>query len=66
MTAETVTKTDLEAKLREIDAAVEETTNQWSRWLIAGLAVTAVVVIGLGIMRARRQSPVTVEVYHNP
>jgi uncharacterized membrane-anchored protein len=65
MTTETVTKADLEAKLREIDAAVEETTQKWSMWLIAGLAVTAAVVIGVGIMRARRNEPVTVEVYHN-
>jgi hypothetical protein len=65
MTTQTITKADLEAKLREIDAAVDETTQQWSKWLIAGLAVTAAVVIGIGIMRARRQAPVTVEVYHN-
>lgn len=65
MTTQTVTKADLEAKLAEIDAAVEETTQQWSRWLIAGLVVTAVVVVGIGVMRSRRKAPVTVEVYHN-
>lgn len=62
---ETITRDDLESKLREIEDVVDDTARDWTTWLVAGLAVTAVVVIGVGIWRARHRSPITVEVYHN-
>jgi hypothetical protein len=64
MTTETVTKEDIEAKLREIQTVVDESTAAWTKWVIGGIAVAAVVMIGIGIMRSKRRPPVTVEIYH--
>lgn len=61
----TITRDDLEGKLRQIEDVVEDTARDWSLWIVGGLAVTAAVVVGVGIWRARRRSPITVEVYHN-
>ncbi len=66
MTGQTITRDDLEGKLREIEDAVTDTARDWSKWIIGGVAVTAAVVIGVGIWRRRRTPPITVEVYHNP
>ena len=57
----TITRDDLEGKLREIEDVIDDTA-KWSRWAIAGIAVAAVVVIGFGIWRARGKQ-ITVEVY---
>lgn len=62
----TVSRDDLESKLRQIEDVVDDTARDWSMWIVGGLAVAAVVVIGVGVWRARRRSPITVEVYHNP
>lgn len=61
-----VTRDDLEQKLRQIEDVVEGTARDWSKWIVGGIAVGAAVVIGVGIWRARRRSPITVEVYHTP
>ena len=61
-----ISRDDLESKLREIEFVVDETTRNLTVWIVTGLAVAAVVVIGLGVRRARRRPPITVEVYHNP
>ena len=62
----TISRDDLETKLRQIEDVVDDTARDWSMWIVGGLAVAAVVVIGVGVWRARRRSPITVEVYHNP
>ena len=61
-----VTRDDLEQKLRQIEDVVEGVARDWSKWIVGGIAVGAAVVIGVGIWRARRRKPITVEVYHNP
>ena len=61
----TITRDDLEGKLREIEVVVDDTAKQWSMWIVGGIAVTAVVVIGLKMWRSRHQK-ITVEVYTQP
>lgn len=61
----TITKDDLEAKLRDIEEAVDASARSWSVWLIGGAVVFGVAVIGWKIYRSRTQR-VTVEVYTRP
>lgn len=63
----TVDKADLEAKLREIEGVVTETEEEVrnrGRYIIAGVAVVAVVLIGYTVWRMRRK-PIQVEVYYS-
>lgn len=62
-----VDRSDLEAKLREIEGAVTETEEEVrsrSRLIIAGVAVATVVLVGYAIWRIRRK-PIQVEVYYS-
>ena len=61
----TITRDDLEGKLREIEVVVDDSARQWSMWIVAGVAVTAAVVIGVRVWRSRHQK-ITVEVYTQP
>lgn len=65
MTQTTISRDDLEGKLRQIEDVVEGTARDWSKWIVAGVVVSAAIVIGVGVWRSRRRSPITVEVYHN-
>jgi hypothetical protein len=65
MTTATITRDDLEGKLREIEGAVDEAARDWSKLIIGGAVVAAVVVIGWRIYRSRTQR-ITVEVYTRP
>ena len=65
MTTATITKDDLEGKLREIEGAVDEAARDWSKWIIGGAVVATVVMIGWKIYRSRTQR-ITVEVYTRP
>lgn len=63
----TVDKADLEAKLREIEGVVTETEDEVRsrrRYIIVGVAVVAVVLIGYTVWRMRRK-PIQVEVYYS-
>ena len=62
MTPNTITRDDLEGKLREIEEVVDTTVRDASRWIIGGLAVATAVFIGWRIYRSRTQN-ITVEVY---
>ncbi len=62
MTQDTVTRNDLEDKLREIEDVVDTATGGGSRWIIGGLVVAAAVFVGWRIYRSRTQR-ITVEVY---
>ena len=62
MTPNTITRDDLEGKLREIEDVVETTVRGASRWVIGGLVVATAVFIGWRIYRSRTQK-ITVEVY---
>jgi malonyl CoA-acyl carrier protein transacylase len=63
----TVDRSDLEAKLREIEGVVTETEEEVrsrGRLIIAGVAVVAVVLVGYAVWRMRRK-PIQVEVYYS-
>ena len=62
MTPSTITRGDLESKLREIEDVVETTVGDASRWIIGGLVVATAVFISWRIYRSRTQK-ITVEVY---
>ena len=62
MTPDTITRDDLEGKLREIEDVVDTTVRGASRWIVGGLVVATVVVISWRIYRSRTQK-ITVEVY---
>jgi len=62
MTPDTITRDDLEGKLREIEDVVDTTLRGASRWIVGGLVVATVVVISWRIYRSRTQK-ITVEVY---
>ena len=62
MTTETITKDDLETKLREIETVVDDTTREWKWWVVGGAVAVGVAVIGWRIYRSRTQR-ITVEVY---
>ncbi len=60
-------RSDLEAKLREIEGVVIETEDEVrsrGRLIVAGVAVVAVVLIGYTVWRMRRK-PIQVEVYYS-
>lgn len=62
-----VDRSDLEAKLREIEGVVTETEGEVrsrGRLIVAGVAVVAVVLVGYAIWRTRRK-PIQVEVYYS-
>lgn len=62
-----VDRSDLEAKLREIEGVVTETEEEVrsrGRLIVAGVAVAAVVLIGYAVWRMRRK-PIQVEVYYS-
>lgn len=62
-----VDRSDLEAKLREIEGVVTETEDEVrsrGRLIVAGVAVVAVVLVGYTIWRMRRK-PIQVEVYYS-
>lgn len=61
-----ISRDDLEGKLRQIENTIDSAARDWRAWIVGGLAVTAAVMIGVGIWRSKRRSPITVEVYHNP
>ena len=65
MTTATITKDDLEGKLREIEGVVDEAARDWSKWIIGAAVVATVAVIGWRIRRARNQR-ITVEIYTRP
>lgn len=61
----TIDKTDLEAKLREIEGVVidtEEEARGTLRWAAVGAAVVVVGIVAIGIWRSRRRK-IRVEVY---
>ena len=63
----TVDRSDLEAKLREIEGVVTETEEEVrnrGRLIIAGVAVVAVLLVGYSVWRMRRK-PIQVEVYYS-
>ena len=63
----TVDRSDLEAKLREIEGVVTETEEEVrsrGRLIVAGVAVVAVVLVGYAVWRMRRK-PIQVEVYYS-
>ena len=62
MTPNTITRDDLEGKLREIENVVDTTVRDASRWIIGGLVVATAVFVGWRIYRSRTQK-ITVEVY---
>ncbi len=62
MTPNTITRDDLEGKLREIEDVVDTTVRDASRWIIGGLVVATAVFISWRIYRSRTQK-ITVEVY---
>ncbi len=62
MTPNTITRDDLEGKLREIETVVDTTVRDASRWIIGGLVVATAVFISWRIYRSRTQK-ITVEVY---
>ncbi len=62
MTPNTITRDDLEGKLREIEDVVDTTVRDASRWIIGGLVVATAVFISWKIYRSRTQK-ITVEVY---
>ncbi len=62
MTPNTITRDDLEGKLREIENVVDTTVRDASRWIIGGLVVATAVFVGWRIYRSRTQN-ITVEVY---
>ncbi len=62
MTPNTITRDDLEGKLREIEDVVDTTARDASRWIIGGLVVATAVFISWRIYRSRTQK-ITVEVY---
>ncbi len=62
MTTATITKDDLEGKLREIEGVVDEAARDWSKWIIGVAVVATVALIGWRIRRARNQR-ITVEIY---
>ncbi len=62
MTPSTITRDDLEGKLREIEDVVDTTARDASRWIIGGLVVATAVFISWRIYRSRTQK-ITVEVY---
>ena len=62
MTPNTITRDDLEGKLREIEDVVDTTLRDASRWIIGGLVVATAVFISWRIYRSRTQK-ITVEVY---
>ena len=60
-----IDKSDLEAKLREIEGVVtdaEEQTVARARWVAVGAAVLVVGLVGFAVWRSRRNK-VRVEVY---
>ena len=61
-TSEKITPADLEAKMRELQGEVEETTETAKSYVLAGVAVAAVVVFvvafTMGKRRGRRRSTV--------
>ena len=63
--AQTITRDDLEGKLRQIEDVVDDAVISWIPVILGGIAVVAAVAIFVGIRRSRRQPPVTIEVYHN-
>ena len=62
MTPNTITRDDLEGKLREIEDVVDATVRDASRWIIGGLVVATAIFISWRIYRSRTQK-ITVEVY---
>ncbi len=62
MTPNTITRDDLEGKLREIEEVVDTTVRDASRWILGGLVVATAVFISWRIYRSRTQK-ITVEVY---
>ena len=62
MTPNSITRDDLEGKLREIEDVVDTTVRDASRWIIGGLVVATAVFISWRIYRSRTQK-ITVEVY---
>lgn len=61
-----IDKSDLEAKLREIEGVVtdaEEQTVARVRWVAVGAAVLVVGLVAYSVLRSRRNK-VRVEVYH--
>ncbi len=62
MTPNTITRDDLEGKLREIEDVVDTTVRGASRWIIGGLVAATAVFVGWRIYRSRTQK-ITVEVY---
>jgi len=63
----TVDRSDLEAKLREIEGVVTETEEEVrsrGRLIVVGVAVVAVVLVGYAVWRMRRK-PIQVEVYYS-
>ena len=61
-TSEKITPADLETKMRELQGEVEETTETAKSYVLAGVAVAAVVVFvvafTMGKRRGRRKSTV--------
>ncbi len=62
MTPNTITRDDLEGKLREIEEVVDTTVRDASRWIIGGLVVATAFYISWRIYRSRTQK-ITVDVY---
>ncbi len=62
MTPNTITRDDLEGKLREIEDAFDTTVMGASRWIIGGLALATAVFVSWRIYRSRTQK-ITVEIY---
>ncbi len=65
MTTATITRDDLEGKLREIEGAVDQAARDWSKWIIGGAVVATVAIVGWKIYRSRTRR-ITVEVYTSP
>ena len=62
MTPDTITRDDLEGRLREIEDVVDTTVRGASRWIVGGLVVATAVFISWRIYQSRTQK-ITVEVY---
>jgi uncharacterized membrane protein len=61
----TIDKSDLEAKLREIEGVVvdaEEGAQSTATWVAVGAAVVVISIVAIGIWRSRRKK-IHVEVY---
>ncbi len=62
----TVSRDDLETKLREVESAVDEVGDRVagrSKWVLIGVGVAVVAVVGFSLWRRSKQPKITIEVH---